>query len=275
MGSTAPSPQPPTNSFMCAMSVPSPLIANLVSSACRNKNDVAAYSVMDLVRPFIISCLATALTACTSCFPAQQAQQAQRVSLSECTKTNGFACSDEAAATAQMDSKPLVLHRDPAAKTAKSISAKAESPRHRKKASAHIKNATSPIVPKTDVSSPAQSTDTWNTAINANPTVAAKTGTSSSAQLDDKVVIKKAKETVAAKMENPASVEFLEMNRAARTNTLGKSIDTICGYVKGKTTSGADTGERPFLYLVQEDEAYVVNGSGDIMATAAYRNICN
>jgi hypothetical protein len=88
-------------------------------------------------------------------------------------------------------------------------------------------------------------------------------------------VIAKAKTTIAAKLEDPKSAEFGEMKRAMRTNTLGKSVDTICGYVKGKKTSGEGTGNRPFLYLVKDDEAYVVDGPPTSIAATAYRNICN
>jgi hypothetical protein len=89
-------------------------------------------------------------------------------------------------------------------------------------------------------------------------------------------IIAKAKMTVAAKMENPASAEFDDINRAMRKNTFGQLIDTICGRVKGKKASGEDTGDRPFLYLVKEDEAYVVDGPvGSAAATTAYYNICN
>ena len=64
--------------------------------------------------------------------------------------------------------------------------------------------------------------------------------------------------SIAAKMglENSASVELSKVKRAKK-NALDKSIDIICGYVRGKNTSGADTGGRAFLYLVQEDEAYI------------------
>jgi hypothetical protein len=55
---------------------------------------------------------------------------------------------------------------------------------------------------------------------------------------------------------------------------LGQSADTICGRVKGKTTSGEDTGDRLFLYLVEEDQAYVVEGAAGSAAASAYRNIC-
>ena len=88
-------------------------------------------------------------------------------------------------------------------------------------------------------------------------------------------VIAKAKTTIAAKLEDPAATEFGEMKRAMRKNTLGKSVDTICGRVKRKKASGEDAGDWPFLYLVTEDEAYVVNGAANSAAASAYRNICS
>ena len=94
------------------------------------------------------------------------------------------------------------------------------------------------------------------------------------AETSDPVVIK-AKTTIAAKLEDPASAEFGEMKRAMRKNTLGKSVDTICGRVKGKKASGEGAGDWPFLYLVTEDEAYVVNGPANSAAASAYRNICS
>ena len=88
-------------------------------------------------------------------------------------------------------------------------------------------------------------------------------------------VIAKAKTTIAAKLEDPTSAEFIDMKRAMRTNTLGQSVDTICGHVKGKKTSGEGTADRPFLYLVKDDEAYVVDGAAGSAAAIAYRNICS
>jgi hypothetical protein len=88
-------------------------------------------------------------------------------------------------------------------------------------------------------------------------------------------VTAKAKITVAAKLENPASAEFGEMKRAMRINMLGQSVDTICGRIKGKKTSGEATQDMPFLYLVKDDEAYVVDGPPTSAAASAYRNICN
>jgi hypothetical protein len=88
-------------------------------------------------------------------------------------------------------------------------------------------------------------------------------------------VLAKAKITVAAKLEDPASAEFGEMKRAMRTNTLGQSVDTICGRVKSKMASGGGGGDKPFLYLVKDNEAYVVDGPPGSAAATAYRNICN
>ena len=94
------------------------------------------------------------------------------------------------------------------------------------------------------------------------------------AETSDPVIIK-ARTTIAAKLEDPASAEFGEMKRAIRKNTLGKSVDTICGRVKGRKASGEETGDTPFLYLVTEDEAYVVDGPANSAAASAYRNICS
>jgi hypothetical protein len=89
----------------------------------------------------------------------------------------------------------------------------------------------------------------------------------SSSQLDDESVIKKTKATIAAKMSDPNSVKFEKIEWAARNNALGNSIDAICGIVRDK-----NSGPRPFLYLVQTNEAYV---GGYAIATSEYRNICS
>ena len=88
-------------------------------------------------------------------------------------------------------------------------------------------------------------------------------------------VLNKAKLSIAAKMEDPGSAQFSDMDRAIRLNTFGRAVDTICGRVRGRNASGAETGERAFLYLVKEDDAYVVvDGKPDSAAAIAYRNIC-
>jgi hypothetical protein len=134
------------------------------------------------------------------------------------------------------------------------------------KSNAESKNS---IATKIETPQPSQSDDKSNAEANMK-SIAAKTETSQSSQFDDESVIKKARVTIAAKMDNPASVVFLDMKRAAREDALGNSIDTICGRVRGKLAG--DTGDRPFLYVVQKDEAYI---GAYTIATTEYRKICN
>jgi hypothetical protein len=98
---------------------------------------------------------------------------------------------------------------------------------------------------------------------------------SSSAEEASDPVLDKAKVSVAAKMEAPKSAEFGEMKRAIRKNTFGRPVDTICGRVRASNASGGEAREMSFLYLVKEDDAYVVDGSANSAAAIAYRNICN
>jgi len=89
-------------------------------------------------------------------------------------------------------------------------------------------------------------------------------------------VTEKAKASVAAMMESPASAEFYNLKRAVR-RLLNESVDTICGYVKGKNASGGDTGEMPFLYIIRDDndgEAYLVDGTS-FMAQTVHSVVCN
>jgi hypothetical protein len=87
-------------------------------------------------------------------------------------------------------------------------------------------------------------------------------------------VLKKAKITVAAEMENPASAEFLDMKRDTREDKFGQPLDVICGHVRGKKKSGEATAELPFLYLVKEDEAFILGSNPGSMAAIAYRAHC-
>ncbi|MDI3565496.1 hypothetical protein [Bradyrhizobium sp. Arg816] len=84
----------------------------------------------------------------------------------------------------------------------------------------------------------------------------------------------KAKVAIATQMGNLETAEFSDVKRAMRKNMLGRRVDTICGRVKGRSASGSETDETPFLYLVKEDEAYVVDGKSGSAASTAYRNIC-
>jgi hypothetical protein len=184
--------------------------------------------------------------------------------------------------SSQLHSKRRVLHD-------RTITANKTNARHRKnnystKIAAHVMS-------KMDASSFVRRDDKSNIA-STTPTVPTKTEIPPSSQLDDEAknteklndegkrteippssqpddesVMKKAKATIAAKMGDPDSVEFEGMERAPRKNALGKSIDTICGFVRDK-----NSGPKPFLYLVQKDEAYI---GGYTIATSEYRNICS
>jgi|SRR5215510_1266335 len=87
-------------------------------------------------------------------------------------------------------------------------------------------------------------------------------------------VLEKAKTKVASEMEDSASVEFEDLNRAIRKDPFGQSIDTICGHVREKRASGAATGKKAFLYLVKEDIAFVDYGFSGSVAAYAYRFVC-
>ncbi len=191
------------------------------------------------MRPLIIIALTATLAGCTW-FTPQQARQAS---------------TDRP----QMDSK--LLHSAVRKKNA----------RHHREANTHVKVANFTNLNMV-ASSCVQPDDKSNVPINAKSAIAAKSGTPRSPQPDDKFdpVIKKAIPAIAEKMADSASVELVEMKRTEK-NVLGKSIDTICGYVRGKSASGAESVDRPFLYLVQEEEAYI---GGYNMATSPYHNLC-
>jgi hypothetical protein len=173
-----------------------------------------------------------------------------------CSEANGFACFERSAENEPVDAELAALHAKSKPAKPKPAIAKAE-----KAPSAEGRDRTTHLEAK-----------------NAKPTrVAAIVEPAASgppAGTPDPVIVK-AKATIAAKLEIPASAEFGEMNRAVRKNVLGQSVDTICGRVKGKNASGEDTGDRPFLYLVKDDEAYVVDGTAGSAAATAYRNICS
>jgi hypothetical protein len=228
------------------------------------------------MRPLIISALAGALVGCTSTAP----QQAQQASLMEQSATD-------------------ISPTDSGAKVEKALNAKTICPPHRRKATNVTKTVKANRVPKMDTASPVEPVDKSRTSINAQSTAATKTETQQAAQPDNKSsisinaqstaaakteiqqtaqpgakpdpVLNKAVSAILAKMQNSASAEFVEMKRAEK-NASGKSIDTICGYVRGRSASGLDTGDRPFLYLVQEDQAYI--GLYDI-ATSRYPSLCD
>jgi hypothetical protein len=201
------------------------------------------------MRTLLIGAMAATLVGC-SCFPSPQ------VSMEACSDVNGFACFDRTAEGQPFEPKPTSFKTSSAKIKVKSTTAaRAEKPpsAHARDGDVAMKTA-KPAVIAVKVDSPASGQP---------------------AESPDPVIVK-AKTTIAAKLEDPTSAEFGEMKRAVRKNTLGQSVDTICGRVKGKKASGEDTGDRPFLYLVKDDDAYVVvDGPAGLAAASAYRNICN
>ena len=249
------------------------------------------------MRPFIISALAATLIGCTGVAPKQTQQtslmgyaaasalqmdlktkraiaakkSAHRHGSKEVSRTKNARSNTvpNVASSVQPHDKSNTLINGQSSVAAKPETETAQSSRTDSTSNASI-NATAAA--KTETAQSSQPAGTSNVSINPESTTIAKTEIPQSSQLDDKLdsVLKKAMPRIAAKMENSVSVELVEVNRAKK-NAAGKSVDTICGYVRGKTASGAVTGERPFLYLVQENEAYV---GGYNMATSPYHNLC-
>jgi hypothetical protein len=203
------------------------------------------------MRTLFVGALVATLVGC-SCYVSPQ------TGFEACTSATGdwFACSSKTATSQRTEPEPTSFDVNPVKQGTKSkIAARTEKP---------------PSVRSGDKSRPAIAT--------AKPTATAIRVDSPEvvpARESSDPVLAQAKIKVAAKLEDPASAEFGEMKRAMRTNTLGQSVDTICGNVKGKKASGEGAGDRPFLYLVKDDEAYVVDGLPTSPAATAYRNICN
>jgi hypothetical protein len=175
----------------------------------------------------------------------------QQAILERCTSKG---CLYRSATSPRVEVKPASFKPDPATTNVKSTTAAKTPP---KPASAEPGNQTGLIEKKA------------NAAITLTPEVPA----GQPAETFDPI-LKKAKTTTAAKMEDPASAEFQDMKRAIGKDTMGESVDTICGHVKGKKASGEETGEIPFLYLVKEDRALIDDGNPDSVAATAYRAIC-
>jgi len=230
------------------------------------------------MRKLLVGVLSVTLIGC-SCPPAPQAM------LEACTSKP---CFYRTAAIQPLELKPAPLRPNrtttkveskTATKTAKtsSVAAKAAKPNspQTSNGSDQTSNGASkekigaPITVTTDSSAP-QPEENANSTVGANVIVA---GPRQASETSDPV-LEKAKVTVSSKMEDPASAKFEDMTRAIRNDSFGQSIDTICGHVSGKKTSGGETGKRTFLYLVREDIAFVDYGYSNSVAATAYRTIC-
>jgi hypothetical protein len=200
------------------------------------------------MRTLLIGVLVATMVGC-SCPPLPR-----QVSMQGCTDADGLTCLGTTRSSS-IEQEFSSLTANSATTRTKTAAAKTE-----KRSSAHVRDKARPV---------AETTEHIVATAKAEPPASDQP-----AETSDQVIAK-AKITIAARLENPTSAEFGDMKRAMRKNTLGQSVDTICGRVKGKTGTGEDTGDRPFLYLVKDDEAYVVDGAPSSAAATAYRNICN
>lgn len=201
------------------------------------------------MRTLFIGIMVATLAGCSCLLPPQ-------ASMDACTDANGFGCLNRTAATRPVEPAPASSKTNSTTTKGKpAVAAKTEEP-----SAAHVRD-------KSHLAAKAAKSAVIEAKVETPPS-------GPLAEMSDPVIIK-AKTTIAAKLEDPASAEFSEMKRAIRKNTFGKPVDTICGHVKGKKVSGEDTEDRPFLYLVKEDDAYVVNGPPGSAAASAYRNICS
>ena len=175
---------------------------------------------------------------------------------------NTVATKIETPQPAQSDGQPNAESKD-------TVATKIETPQPAQSDGQPNTESKNSVATKVETPQPAQSDGQPNAKLK--DTVATKIETPQPAQSDDETVIKKAKITVAAKMEDPASVEFVDIKRATNKNT---TYEIICGHVKGKKKSGEAIAESPFWYLVKENEAYIVDRGPDSMAAIVYRAQC-
>jgi hypothetical protein len=208
------------------------------------------------MRTLMIGVLVATMVGC-SCPPLPH-----QVSMQGCTDADGQTCLGAIHGTTPGTSSGSPIEQEFSALTANSAAAKTKTAaaKTEKRSSAHVRDKAHHV---------AETTEHVVATAKAEPPPSDQP-----AETSDQVLAK-AKITIAARLENPTSAEFGDMKRAMRKNTFGQSVDTICGRVKAKTGTGEDIGDRPFLYLVKDDEAYVVDGAPSSAAATAYRNICN
>ena len=79
-------------------------------------------------------------------------------------------------------------------------------------------------------------------------------------------VAERAKSAISAMLEEPGSAEFYDLKRAQK-KLLHTTSDTICGFVRSKNGPRGDTREMPFLFTVEDGQAYLVNGRSEVAET--------
>jgi hypothetical protein len=236
------------------------------------------------MRMVLIISLAGALAGC-SCFAPPQ------IIAEACAEPNQFGCSYRTASATQFESDSAVEKLGPHKRKANAAHVtRASAPRFphkvsaRKPASAkkntasavkqHKRELTAKVTPPRPVpESAASASDPAPTKVAAAPAAQAQKAESAQADIIPDSILDKLRAAIAAKLEDPASVEFIQMKRALRKNLLEQPIDTICGHIVGKTTSSAERKEMPFLYLVKEENVYIDDGSDEAVADA-YGKVC-
>ena len=169
------------------------------------------------MRTLVVGTLAATLVGCSCLLPPQTVMEA-------CMDPNGLACF-KAVASQPIEPKPASFK-------ANSAPIKAEQ--------------SDPVITiaKTEIAAKTEKLPSDDERDNAHLATTKAKSTMAAAKVEPPVigraaepsdqVITMAKTAIAAKLEVPASAEFGEMKRAFRKNTLGKSVDSICGRVKGK-----------------------------------------
>ena len=194
------------------------------------------------MRTLLVGALIASLMGCCRTPP--------QATLERCT-TKG--CVQRTAATAQTEIKRVAFKPSPATANTKSTTAPAPAgpgPAEPTDRTGLIgKNATPVISPTLDTQAPGQSNETLEAIVN------------------------KAKATTAAILADPESAEFDDMKRAIRKGMSGQPVDSICGRVKEKR-AGESISDRPFLYLVKEDKAYIDDGNSVSVGATWYRGVC-
>jgi hypothetical protein len=140
-------------------------------------------------------------------------------------------------------------------------------------APAIIKSTTAPAPAKPELAEPSDQTGLIGK--NATPVISPTLDTPVVGQSNETLdaVVNKAKATTAAILNDPDSAEFDDMKRAIRKGMSGQPVDSICGRVKEKR-AGESISDRPFLYLVKEDKAYIDDGNSVSVGATWYRGVC-
>ena len=93
------------------------------------------------------------------------------------------------------------------------------------------------------------------------------TGSTTASRAARAPAAERAKAAIAAMLEKPASAEFYNLKRAQK-KLLHRTMDTICGYVRAKNGSGGTArAGMPFVYTVDDGEAYLVDGKSHVAAS--------